>query len=151
VTNTPLATALFAGMLVSLSSTAIVMRVLAEKGELEAPHGRAALGILIFQDLAIVLMVLLVPFLGTGQVEPLEFGWVIVKSLLFVGGALLAARYAVPHMLEFVANTRTRETFILATILLVLGTAWLSARMGLSLSLGAFVAGLVVSESEYSH
>ena len=145
------AISLFFGMLVALSSTAIVLRLLADRGEIDSPHGQATLGILIFQDLCVVPMVLLTPFLtggGTGATGAL---WVIAKALLFVGGAVVAARWIVPRLLHYVVGTRRREVFLLAIILLCLGTAWASARAGLSLALGAFIAGLLVSDSEYSH
>ena len=143
--------ALFVGMLVALSSTAIVLRLLADRGELDGPAGQAVLGILIFQDLCVVPMVLFTPFLtgvGAGAGDAVA---VVVKALLFIAGAVIAARWVVPRMLHFVVATRRREVFLLAIILLCLGTAWASARVGLSLALGAFIAGLVISESEYSH
>lgn len=143
--------ALFIGMLVALSSTAIVLRLLADRGELDGPAGQAVLGILIFQDLCVVPMVLFTPFLtgvGAGAGNAVA---VVIKALLFIGGAVVAARWVVPRLLHHVVATRRREVFLLAIILLCLGTAWASARVGLSLALGAFIAGLVISESEYSH
>jgi monovalent cation:H+ antiporter-2, CPA2 family len=143
--------ALFIGMLVALSSTAIVLRLLADRGELDGPAGQAVLGILIFQDLCVVPMVLFTPFLtgvGAGAGDAVA---VVIKALLFIGGAVVAARWVVPRFLHYVVATRRREVFLLAIILLCLGTAWASARVGLSLALGAFIAGLVISESEYSH
>ncbi|HET9004365.1 MAG TPA: cation:proton antiporter [Gemmatimonadaceae bacterium] len=143
--------ALFIGMLVALSSTAIVLRLLADRGELDGPAGQAVLGILIFQDLCVVPMVLFTPFLtgvGAGAGDAVA---VVIKALLFIGGAVVAARWVVPRLLHYVVATRRREVFLLAIILLCLGTAWASARVGLSLALGAFIAGLVISESEYSH
>lgn len=143
--------ALFFGMLVALSSTAIVLRLLADRGEVDSPHGQATLGVLIFQDLCVVPMVLLTPFLTGGGTGVSGALWVIAKALLFVGGAVVAARWIVPRILHHVVGTRRREVFLLAIILLCLGTAYASARAGLSLALGAFIAGLLVSESEYSH
>lgn len=143
--------ALFMGMLVALSSTAIVLRLLADRGELDGPAGQAVLGILIFQDLCVVPMVLFTPFLTGVDASAGDAIAVIVKALLFIGGAVVAARWVVPRLLHYVVATRRREVFLLAIILLCLGTAWASARVGLSLALGAFIAGLVISESEYSH
>ncbi|MEJ2231481.1 MAG: cation:proton antiporter, partial [Nitrospirales bacterium] len=106
----------------------------------------------IFQDLAVVAMILMTPVFGTGS---LGEGRVIVetlmKSVLVVGLIVLAARVLVPHALHLIVGTRSRELFLLAVIVLGLGTAWLTSLAGLSLALGAFVAGLVISESEYSH
>jgi CPA2 family monovalent cation:H+ antiporter-2 len=118
---------------------------------MDGPHGQAVLGILIFQDLCVVPMVLLTPFLTGGGGSLGEAVAVIVKAVLFIGGAIVAARWVVPRLLNFVVATRRREVFLLAIILLCLGTAWASSRAGLSLALGAFIAGLLISESEYSH
>ena len=145
------AVATYLGMLVSLSSTAIVMRLLADRGELDSPHGRASLSILIFQDLCIVPMLLLAPFLAGPGVELAAVVLVAAKALVFVGAALIGARYLVPWLLHQVVHTRKREVFLLTIMLLGLGAAWAAAQVGLSLALGAFIAGLVISESEYSH
>ena len=148
----PTRVALFLGMLVALSSTAIVLRLLADRGEIDGPHGQATLAILIFQDLCVVPMVLLTPYLaGSGTLTGLDALWTVAKALLFVAAAIVGARWVVPRILHFVVGTRRRELFLLAIILLCLGTAWASAKAGLSLALGAFIAGLVISESEYSH
>jgi CPA2 family monovalent cation:H+ antiporter-2 len=138
-------------MLVALSSTAIVLRLLADRGELDGPAGQAVLGILIFQDLCVVPMVLFTPFLTGTSSDAGSAITVVIKAVLFIGGAVVAARWVVPRLLNYVVATRRREVFLLAIILLCLGTAWASARVGLSLALGAFIAGLVISESEYSH
>jgi len=143
--------AVFMGMLVSLSSTAIVLRLLQERAEIESPHGRSALGILIFQDLAIVPMMLLTPMLalGGGDVTgPLLS--LLGKAVLIVILVLVAARWVVPWLLFQVARTRNREVFLLATVGMGLAAAWLTSLAGLSLALGAFLAGLIISESEYS-
>lgn len=139
------------GMLVALSSTAIVIRLLADRGELDAPHGHAALGILIFQDLCIVPMVLAVPFLGGGSVTGSQAVGIVVRALLFVALAFAAARWVVPRLLDLVADTRKREVFLLTILLLCLGSAWASAQAGLSPALGAFIAGLAISDSQYNH
>lgn len=144
-------TAIFLGMLVTLSSTAILIRLLGDRAEIDTPHGRAAMGILIFQDLCVVPMVLLIPFLA-GRAG----GWssvvvIVLKAVLFVAATVMASRYLVPWILRQVVHTRQREVFLLTVIFLCLGTAGAAAALGLSLALGAFIAGLVVSESEYSH
>lgn len=141
--------AVFLGMLLSLSSTAIVLRMVADRGEVDTPYGRACVAILIFQDLCIVPMVLVTPFLAGqgGGWGPLA--WVAAKGLLFVAGAVLAARYAVPWVFRLAVRTRRREVFVLTVALLCLGAALASAAVGLSLALGAFIAGLILSESEY--
>ena len=143
---------IFYGFLVSLSSTAIVLRIYNERGEIDAPQGRWAAGILLFQDLCIVPMILLVPILGqSGRGSYLLIGWALVKAVLLLGLIVLAARRLLPWILRQVALLRNRELFILFVILVGLGTAWLTSEAGLSLALGAFIAGLVISESEFSH
>ncbi|HEU4643775.1 MAG TPA: cation:proton antiporter [Gemmatimonadaceae bacterium] len=143
--------AAFVGMLVALSSTAIVLRLLADRGEIDSPHGQAALGILIFQDLCVVPMVLLTPMLGGHGGGAAALGRQLLVAALFLAGALAASRLLVPRLLHLVVGTRRREVFVLTIVLLCLGAAWASAAVGLSLALGAFIAGLIVSSSEYSH
>ena len=143
--------AIFLGMLVALSSTAIVIRMLADHNELDAPHGRAAIGILIFQDLVVVPMVLVTPFLGGAGGDMADLLLVIGKAGVFIGLAVVAARWVVPWLLHIVVNTRKREVFLLTIVLICIGMAVASAQVGLSMALGAFIAGLILSESEYSH
>jgi CPA2 family monovalent cation:H+ antiporter-2 len=136
------------GCMVSLSSTAVVMRLLASRGETAGPSGRAILGMLIFQDLCVVPMMLAVSVLGGSHIDPWR---AIVLSLLVFVGLLAAARVLIPRLLEQAAKTRSHELFVFVVGLIVLGTAWISAEAGLSLALGAFVAGMVVADNEYSH
>ena len=143
---------LFWGFLFSLSSTAIVLKTLAERGDNDSIHGRATIGILVFQDLAVVPMMLLTPILasqsdGGGLAILLTLG----KSILVIVLVIAAAWYLVPKLLEHIVRSRSRELFLLTIIVLCLGIAWLTSLGGLSLALGAFIAGLVISESEYSH
>jgi len=143
---------MFWGFLFSLSSTAIVLKTLAERGDSDSIHGRATIGILVFQDLAVVPMMLLTPILG-GQSEGggLAILLTLGKSVLVVGLVIAAAWYLVPKVLGHIVRSRSRELFLLTIIVSCLGIAWLSSLGGLSLALGAFIAGLVISESEYSH
>jgi CPA2 family monovalent cation:H+ antiporter-2 len=148
----PLKQTIFFGFLAALSSTAIVLKLYADRGEIHALHGNIAVGILLFQDLCIVPMMLIIPILGvqTGKGN-LSFPLVIAKSILAIGGIILMAKILFPWIMERMVATRIRESFTLTIILFCLGTAWLTSKMGLSLALGAFIAGLIVSESEYSH
>ena len=142
----------FYGFLVTMSSTAIVLRNYNDRGEVNAIHGRLASGTLLFQDLCIVPMMLLVPVLSnTGQGTVLDIVWAVVKSLLALFIIVWTARKLVPRLLHEVALVRNREIFILFVVLVCLGTAWLASMTGLSLALGALIAGLVISESELSH
>lgn len=143
---------IFYGFLISLSSTAIVLRIYSDRREVHALHGRLITGILLFQDLCIIPMMLLVPLLGPStQISLPLLGWTLAKALFAVLLVVLAARYVFPWLLHQVAQLRNRELFILFIVLLCLGTAWLTSEFGLSLALGAFIAGLLLSESEYSH
>ncbi|MEW6412482.1 MAG: cation:proton antiporter [Candidatus Zixiibacteriota bacterium] len=143
--------AVFVGFLVALSSTAIVLRGLQQRGEVDAPHGRLTLGILVFQDFSVVPMMLAIPLLiGTGT-SGSDLLIAAVESVAIVVGVLLAARVLVPRILNLVARTRERQLFILSVFVISVGTAWLITSSGASLAIGAFLAGLVVAGSEYRH
>lgn len=143
--------AVFTGLLVALtSSTAIVLKLLADRNEMETLHGQAGLGLLIFQDLATVAAFFLVPILAGQGGTAGEIGVALLKAAAVVAAVLLLARRLMPPVLERVARTCSPEIFLLTVISICFGTAWLTSLMGLSLSLGAFLAGLIVSESEFS-
>ena len=144
--------AIFFSLLVSLSSTAIVLKILSDKDELEAPHGKISIGILIFQDLAIVPMFLLIPLLsGFGELSASDVALKILIAFGVIAGLLLLARFLMPLIVFQLANIRSREAFTIGVILLLLGTAYLTHSFGLSFALGAFIAGLILSESDYNH
>src|SRR2546428_6565754 len=144
--------ALFLGFLIALSSTAIVLKVLTDASEIDAPHGRLATGVLIFQDLCVVPIMLVLPFLA-GKAEGGVVGLLIAlgKAALVVAGVILAARTIVPRALAEILKTRSRELFLIAVILIGTLTALGTAAAGASLALGAFLAGLIISESDYGH
>ncbi|HYT62954.1 MAG TPA: cation:proton antiporter [Gemmatimonadales bacterium] len=143
---------LFLGFLIALSSTAIVLKVLTDSGEIDAPHGRLATGVLIFQDLCVVPIMLVLPFLA-GKSEGGGLGLVLAlgKAGLVVIGVVIAARTIVPRALAEILKTRSRELFLIAVILIGTLTALGTAAAGASLALGAFLAGLIISESDYGH
>jgi CPA2 family monovalent cation:H+ antiporter-2 len=150
----PFGRGLFYGFAFALSSTAIVLRALAERRELDAPHGRFIVGTLIFQDLCVVPMVLIVPLLGSAAPiaeAAVSIGLALGKAALVVVGTVLVARFVVPKILGWVDASRSREVFLLAILTLCIGTAWLTSMVGLSLALGAFLGGMVVADTEYSH
>ncbi|MFN3680809.1 MAG: cation:proton antiporter [Nitrospira sp.] len=148
----PTSQAVFWGFLLSLSSTAIVLNALSASGESDSVHGRATIGILVFQDLAVVPMILLTPILASPSGDALtSIIWTLSKSLVIVALIVAAAWYVVPKILEHIVRSRSRELFLLTIIVMCLGIAWLTSLSGMSLALGAFIAGLVISESEYSH
>ncbi|PZG01945.1 hypothetical protein C1I99_04855 [Micromonospora deserti] len=140
----------FTGFLVSLSSTAIVLRLLGSRGETQTGTGRTALAYLIFQDLAIVVMVLLVPMLGGAGGSPLNIASALGTAVGIVAVVLVVARWIMPRLLEVVARACSPEVFLLTVIAICFGTAYLTSLAGVSVSLGAFLAGMVVSESRHS-
>lgn len=144
--------AIFFGMLISLSSTVIILKLLSDKSEIDAPHGKFSVAISVFQDLAIVPMFLIVDLLGTS--DQVSFGEVSIRLLTAFGAVaviIFAAKYISPHILYRLAKLRMKEIFTVGVILLIMGTAYFTHSMGLSFALGAFIAGLIFSESEYSH
>ena len=143
---------IFMGLLVAMSSTAIVFKVLSDRGEMDSPQGRISAGILIFQDLSVVVLVLILPMLAGRS----GFSAFNVLSSLFwafaiMGIVIVVARFVVPLILNNVVQTHSRELFLISIVLICIGTAWLTSLVGLSLALGAFLAGLVISESHYGH
>lgn len=145
--------AIFYGFLISLSSTAIVLRLIQERAEVDTPHGRTSLGILLFQDVIIVPMILFTPILAgkhTGQMNSDIFIFV-AKGIAIISLVPVAAKWLMPWLLHQVARTRSKELFLLTVVTICLTIAWLTSNAGLSLALGAFIAGLIISESEYSH
>ena len=150
----PVGRAVFLGFVFALSSTAIVLRALAERRELEAPHGRFIVGTLIFQDICVIPMVLIVPLLGSTEAPgAAALGIVLAmgKAALMVVSMVVVSRFVVPKVLGWVEASRSREVFLLAILGLCIGTAWLTSLAGLSLALGAFLGGMVVADTEYGH
>lgn len=142
------------GFIFALSSTAIVLRGLAERRELDAPHGRFIVGALIFQDLCVVPMLIVVPLLapgaGAGGVVT-AVAVALAKAAAVIVTTVLLARALVPRVFAWVAAARSREVFLLAVLAVCIGTAWLTSLVGLSLALGAFLGGMVVADTEYGH
>lgn len=148
------AKAIFCGFLVSLSSTALVMKLLQDSRETETPYGKSGISILLAQDLAVIPMVVALPVLATGsttlpEIDP-NF---LVKTGLVIAGALIAifvvSRYIIPFLLERVVKTRSNELFIYSILFFSIGICYLFHIGGLSVSLGAFAAGMIISESPY--
>lgn len=141
---------IYTGFLVALSSTAIVLGLFSQRGETDTPTGQLSLAVLIFQDLAIVVMVLLVPILAGQSDSAYEVFWILAKAALLILTVLILARRIIPWVLDKVAKTRKRELFLLSVVAICFGTVALSNMANVSLALGAFMAGLIVSESEFS-
>jgi monovalent cation:H+ antiporter-2, CPA2 family len=148
----PLPLSVFTGCMVALSSTAIVLKLLQQRQEMDSPHGKTVLGILVFQDIAIVPMMLLTPLMaGKAENAGLELLFMGGKFLAVGVGVVFASKWLMPKLLDQVVRTRNNELFLLAILATCMAVALGTASIGLSLSLGAFLAGLVISESEYSH
>ncbi|MCW9708332.1 monovalent cation:proton antiporter family protein [Fodinibius salsisoli] len=141
---------IYTGFLVALSSTAIVLGLFSQKNETDTPVGQLSLAVLIFQDLAIIVMVLLIPILAGQSESAFDLIWILGKALLLIAVVLILARRIVPWILEKVAQTRRQELFLLTVVAICFGTAALTSMANISLALGAFMAGLVVSESHFS-
>lgn len=144
-------TSIFIGFIVTLSSTAIVLRGLQQRGEVDAPHGQLILGILVFQDFSVIPMMLVIPMLLGTDLSVGVFVNMFLKSTAIIIAVLLLAVFVVPRILKLVTLTRQRQLFILTVFVVCLGTAWLVTESGASLAIGAFLAGLVVAGSEYRH
>ena len=149
----PAAGAIVIGGVLALSSTAIVMKLLIEQLEQNSRHGRHAFGVLLFQDLIVVPFLILIPALGGagGQSVWPTFGWVLVKSVLVLAAILFVGRWLLKPLFHEIASARLREFFMLSVLLLTLTAAWITQTAGLSLALGAFLAGMMLGETEYRH
>src|SRR5262245_47058145 len=142
------------GLAISIASTVVLLRGLVDNGLLNTAHGRVAVGWLVLEDLATIAVLVLLPaLLGNHPGNPWQnAGLAILKTALFVAGMLLIGTKALPWLLRRIAHIRSRELFILAVVALALGTALGAAELfGVSLALGAFLAGVVIGESDVSH
>jgi CPA2 family monovalent cation:H+ antiporter-2 len=143
---------LFVGFLTALSSTAVVLKVLQDRSELTSNYGGTVLGILIFQDLMLVPLLLFTPLMG-GDMNGLGSAllWMGLKSLLIVAVVIIGSKWVMPRVLHAIVMTRNQELFFMSILLMCFSIAFLTYQLGMSLAFGAFLAGLMISESEYSH
>ncbi len=144
--------AVFTGFLVTLSSTAIVLRILQEKGKMDAPFGRITAAILIFQDILVVPMMLITPMLA-GKSSDIGHDLLLLlgKMILLLVGVYVSGRFAVPRLLRTVATGKNKELFIITVVVLCFAAAWATQSLGLSLALGAFFAGLIISGTDQAY
>ena len=142
---------LFVGFLTALSSTALVLKILQERGELTSNYGRTVVGILVFQDIILIPLILLTPMLG-GQTEHIgsEMFILAIKSMAIVAMVYTGNKWVMPKVLHMIALTKNKELFLMSILLICLAVALLTAEMGMSLAFGAFLGGLMISRSEYS-
>ena len=147
--GTPLRLAIFFGALFALSSTAIVLKLFNDRGELDSPHGRVVVAILLFQDLCVVPLMLVTPLLAGNATSASNATRTIILSFVVVATLILGGRLFVPRALRKIAELRNREIFTLSVVFIGLGAAYVTSAFGMSLALGAFLAGLIISESDY--
>jgi len=141
----------FLGAILSLSSTAVVLKSLMERNETGTPHGQVLLGILVVQDLALGLMLAVLPALDKPVEEiGLAMGWALLQTGLFALGAIAVGTWIIPRLLRIIARTESRDLFLLCVVALCLAIALLTEHLGLSIEMGAFVAGLMISDVDYS-
>ena len=144
--------AIVLGSAMAMSSTAIVVKLMAERLELESEHGKRVMGVLLFQDLAVVPLLVLIPALGSsGEDMAWALGLALVKASLLLTLLLVGGQRAMRWWLTLVARRKSEELFVLNLLLVTLGLAWLTEHAGLSLALGAFVAGMLIAETEFKH
>ncbi len=140
------------GGALAMSSTAIVSKLLTERMELESEHGRRIIGILLFQDLALVPLLIMVPALADPHGDIVaELAWAGLKAVLVLVLLLVAGQKLIRKWFSIVVKRRSQELFMLNLLLITLGAAWITEQAGLSLALGAFIAGMLISETEYKH
>ncbi|WP_077035156.1 cation:proton antiporter [Pelomonas sp. KK5] len=144
--------ALVLGAAMAMSSTAIVVKMMADRLELESEHGRQVMGVLLFQDLAVVPLLVMIPALNdTGGEMAVALGWAGLKAVVLLGLLLAGGQVLMRWWLTLVARRRSDELFMLNLLLVTLGLAWLTEHAGLSLALGAFLAGMLIAETEFKH
>lgn len=148
----PFNQSVFLGFLLALSSTVIIMKLLSDRNELESPHGKISVSISLFQDLMIVPLFLILPILSTGKdINTLNALIKIFIALSVTATLIITAKYFMPPIVHQIARLRMREAFTVGIILLILGTAYITHLAGLSFAIGAFIAGLILAESDYNH
>jgi len=140
------------GAALAMSSTAIVLKLLAERLELDTDQGRIVVGVLLLQDVVVVPLLVILPALAAQQGDPMmQLAWAAVRAAVLLALLLAGGQWVLRRWLTAVARRRSRELFTLNLLLITLGLAWLTSRAGLSPALGAFVAGMLISETEFRH
>jgi len=152
ISGLPFNQSIFLGFLVALSSTVIVMKLLSDRNELESPHGKISVSIALFQDLMIVPLFLILPILSVDkEINPIDALIKIFIAFATTAILLLTAKYFMPPIVHQIARLKMREAFTVGVILFILGTAYITHLAGLSFAIGAFIAGLILAESDYNH
>ena len=140
------------GLIVALSSTAIVLKMITDLAEIDTFQGKLCIGTLLFQDICVVPMMLVMPLLAqAGATSPIDFAIAMFESIAAVIAIFFLSKLIVPRMLSWVANIGNKEHLTLFVIFIILITGWISQKMGLTLAMGALIAGMIISDSEYNH
>jgi len=148
----PVSDAIFFGLLIALSSTMIVLKILVERGETNAPHGRIMIAILLVQDLAVLPLMVIMPILGQPEASLIySLGITLGKALLFLGAMTVIGFWVIPVFLGQAAGVRSRELFLITILAICLGAAFGTSYFGVSAAFGAFAAGMLVSRSHFAH
>jgi len=149
----PLSQAIIIGAVSSMSSTAIVSKLLKEQDELDLPHGQRAIGILLFQDLAVIPLMILIPSLEAADLNSIfsELIWAISKGVTAIAAIIVVGNLGLKPLFNRIAKTRSLELFTLTILVVTLSAAWITNRFGLSFALGAFLAGMMLGETEFRH
>ena len=141
---------MFFGFLIAMSSTMVVLKMLIERGELDTAHGKLMIGILLVQDIAVIPMMAIMPAIGEPQWAS-ALGIAVLKAVIFIGAMFVLGLWVLPLVMRRVAGFRSRELFLLAIVVLCIAVAFATEYFGISLALGAFAAGVIISESDYAH
>ncbi len=145
-------TSVYLGLITALSSTAVVLKILQERSEITSNYGRTVLGILIFQDIILIPLLLFAPLLGGESIDlSSQILILIIKAVFIIGLVYVGNRWLMPKILHMIAMTKNQELFFMSILVICLAIALFTAELGMSLAFGAFLAGLMISESEYSH
>ena len=147
-----LSQSIFIGFILTHSSSALILKLLKDRGDEESLQGRISLGIILFQDIIVVAMMLLIPYLAGGQeLNAWAIVWKLLQSALIIILILVVARYVIPVILEKLVNMQMRDVFVITSVVIILGIAGVTQSLGLSLAIGAFLAGLALSDTDFTH
>jgi monovalent cation:H+ antiporter-2, CPA2 family len=143
---------IFIGFILAHSSSALILKILKDRSDENAPQGRISIGIILFQDMMVVPMMLLIPFLaGSSGPDAWVIIWKLAKSILIIVFILVAARYVIPRVLERLVTMNMRDVLVIAAVVIAMGIAGITESLGLSLAIGAFLAGLALSDTDFTH
>ena len=143
---------IFIGFILVHSSSALILKILKDRDDEASPQGRISIGVILFQDMMVVPMMLLIPFLaGDSGPDAWMIIWKLVKSILIIVVILVAARYVIPRVLERLVNMNMRDVLVIASVVITMGIAGITESLGLSLAIGAFLAGLALSDTDFTH